>query len=263
MTSNVKLILYLSCIHIVIGIPLSDELHQYTISVVQHYHRQKPGLFKCVFYDLSAGTDDGWFGKLLSSPQLSNVPKHVLDENYHLSLGESCLRQPDLMLVHVGDRDLSPSKCPNVVNYFFTVLHTNSPLVILVNTKNISVKSIVNLLSIRQFDKAVYIGTKEKLFFQMGLFGNLERVMLQFPHPKDLIRSNIRNSHGRPIGYTYVYEPWPLAFDWIHQTAQYLNTNLTRYLEICTAVTPSVQCLQRLAKASYIDIVMDKRESTE
>lgn len=186
MTSNVKLILYLSCIHIVIGIPLSDELHQYTISVVQHYHRQKPGLFKCVFYDLSAGTDDGWFGKLLSSPQLSNVPKHVLDENYHLSLGESCLRQPDLMLVHVGDRDLSPSKCPNVVNYFFTVLHTNSPLVILVNTKNISVKSIVNLLSIRQFDKAVYIGTKEKLFFSNGTFWEPRKSDVTVSTPKGL-----------------------------------------------------------------------------
>ncbi|KXJ68916.1 hypothetical protein RP20_CCG001086 [Aedes albopictus] len=260
MYGNVKLIaLFSYCIKFVMGVSsLSDELHQYTISLVQHYYQQKSSWFKCVFYDVSAGTDDGWFGNLLSSPQLENVTKFVLDQYYYLGAFKA-----DLTVVYVGDRDLSPSKCPFLVQDFFATLHTNSPLLVLLNTLSYKVfQSIGYMLTAHQFDKVTYVGTREKIIVQMGLFGIPMQIMVKFPHPKDLIRSNIRDSHGRPIIFTCIAHPWKPAQDWIYETAFFLNTSLMLGEQVCTTATPPDKCLISLFSSGNIDIAIDQRDAS-
>ncbi|KXJ68521.1 hypothetical protein RP20_CCG002878 [Aedes albopictus] len=265
MYGKVKLIaLFSYCIKLATGAYLSDELHQYTISVIQHYYQQKPSWFKCVFYDVSAGTDNGLYRNLLSSPQLENVTKFVFDQNYDLgAFNDSLLFKADLTIVYVGDRDLSPSKCPFLVHDFFATSHTNSPLLVLLNTLSFKVfQSIGYMLTAHQFDKVTYVGTREKIIVQMGLFGIPMQIMVKYPHPKDLIRSNIRDSHGRPIRYTYIAHPWEPAQTWINETAIFLNTCVVFEPQVCTSATSPDRCLMNLFLTNHIDITIDHRDAS-
>ncbi|KXJ68917.1 hypothetical protein RP20_CCG001087 [Aedes albopictus] len=246
----------LSCNYLVSGVLLPAELLQYTISVVQYYQQQKPGQFKCMLYDLSAGTDNGWIAQLLSSPQLDSVAKYVFDENVNIGHTGSYLYKQDLTVVYVGDRDLCRFQCLFIVREFFSFLDSNSPLMVLLDTENFRVYgSIGSLLAILEFEKVTYIGTKFKKVIQMGLFGTRARTMVHFPHPKDLIRSNIRNSNRRPIRYSHIIQPWVPAIFWLKETASYLNTSTIYYSDICNTAEPTPVCIQTLL--AYIDISLD------
>nr|NP_001345275.1 ionotropic receptor 144 precursor [Aedes aegypti] len=264
MQYNIKLILLLSSFtHVSTELWLQQQLLQYTVSVIQHYARQKPGWFECIFYDISAGTDYGWFNALLSSPHLDNVARYVIDENFRIDYGIIPLK-PSLTVVYVGDRELHPSASPLLVQLFFAFLDANCRLIVLLNTENFKVyQGIGSLLAYAQFDKITFVGTRIMRTIQMGLFGMAGRVTAWFPHPKDLIRSSIRNAHARQIGFTHFIQPWYPAQVWLLQTADYLNSSLKYYPNVCAGVKSQPECVERLFKAGHIDIALEHRDASE
>lgn len=185
----------------------------------------------------------------------------TIGENFTI-IGNFPLK-PDLTIVYVGERVLIPSNCPAAVKHFFATLHINSPLLILLNIGNNRVyQGIGSLMSYLEFDKVVYLGTEFKWIFQMGLFGIPAWGMADYPHPKELIRSNIRNSHGRPIGYTWWFDTWYPAKNWIIETAIYLNTSCQYHPGVCSKATQDY-CWLYLVSVSYIDIALDQRLARE
>nr|NP_001345273.1 ionotropic receptor 143 precursor [Aedes aegypti] len=240
-----------------------QDLPYYTASVIEYYAQRKVGRFECLFYDLSVGTDNGGFEKLVTQPKLNNIVKYIMNETVVASYDNFPIK-PSIAVVYTGDRDLRPPRCPVLVRHFFALLDGHTKVIVLVNMEIWNAyQSIAFMLTNLRFDKVIYIATTVNLFIQMGFNGKPDNILEGIPHPRDLIRSNMRNSYGRPIGFTYRFAPWYEAQVWVMETARYLNTSLMFYPGICKEIMPVNDCMDRLFKANHVDIALDQQAPQE
>lgn len=239
------------------GISLSQELLHYTVAVIQYHAQQHPGNFECVFYDISQGTDEGWFGILLSSPQLSNIAKYVIDDRFCISY-TNFTHKPPLTVVYLGDRNMHPSLWPFPVRNVFFMLDSHSKVLVLGNTENhLASIGFEVLLNDLQYDKVTFLGTKTKRVVQMGSNGRPLRTMRVFPEPKDLIVSSVRKLR-RPIGVSSNTDPMYSTLVWVVLTARFLNTGIQQYPSVCTGDLSGNECSHKMSNALHIDIMLDR-----
>nr|NP_001345630.1 ionotropic receptor 145 precursor [Aedes aegypti] len=243
------------------GLSLSQELLLYTTSVIQYYAQKHPGQFECVFYDVSAGTDNGWFGTLLASPALGNVAKYVIDDNFRISYS-NFTHKPPLTVIYVGERNMLPSMWTNAMKSVFYILDSNSELMVLVNVENLNASiGFEYMLEMLKFDKVTFVGTKSKRVLQMGFGGEPYKLMRTYPKPEDLIISNVRKLNERHIGITFNADVWHPVLTWVTETARFLKTRIRHYPTVCGGPHGVSDCVHQLSKALHIDIVLDRMAS--
>lgn len=248
------------------------EAYDYVLFTIEYLANVEPGVFSCVFYDLTPRHpfgDDSILGQLLRSPQLDHVLKLALNGSQPTDVQLGKLPDnPSLIVIDPGSNAfrLERSGILSSDDAVIGVFNPATKVLVLVDTSKPRVVGLLLevLRRVWRFNKVAFIDCTRMtvILSNVATYSPLNQLV----HPGHLFTLVQRRLAGRKITYysdrDYIYSTDQDAL-WVTEVARYLNTDVEHYQHGCSPGRSFVQCMSKQETLlGGIDIKIDATEWT-
>ncbi|KXJ81495.1 hypothetical protein RP20_CCG019491 [Aedes albopictus] len=205
------------------SIPLPSGVVNYSLFVIEYLASLQPGIFKCVFFDISTGGPlDQQFEEILTSPRLDHITKYTINASFTMSWDSPLPQWPSLVLINVRAVNIAPYR--KTLGKMADILNPHTRLMIMFDER--CFKSTFELTDLFfyqvDFTRTLIIETKSQSIVHTGFKGSFLD-LTDFIHPRYLFKNLLLDMEGRPFKYSSENGLTKVDQQWMDGTAQYLN----------------------------------------
>ncbi|XP_039446718.1 uncharacterized protein LOC120426074 [Culex pipiens pallens] len=234
----------------------STDAQDYVLRAIEYLVSVKPGVFSCVFYDVTQRSFDNDFNVILESPRLGNVVKYVINGTYHEGLAK-LEPEPSLLILHPGnDSDHFEANMKHVQDFLRLFKPTTKVLVLIDSYNEVLVGKIYFAIHTVKYTYSAYVERLGMLaYFCNGV--NCWR-WPRVPQPMYLFSYGRRWIQGRNISYIgeeYFCFAWNRR--WLNEVTRYLGTDSAELQHNCKGLgSKFYECLHNNTEVRY-DIIFN------
>lgn len=236
---------------------MNSELLFKTEDLILRVAEKQFGRFDCVFLNLNPelSFSEDWINGIILSPRLALLSRFILDPMYSGTF-TNIPYKPALLVVRTAGRVLQ-REMNEGIERIFSMFDCNTRALVLVDSStDRSLLNVQNLLTKLQYDKVIYLTSKERLAMRYNIFGKNYFTSNIDLETSQHFNSILRNSSGRPIKLAIV-SYWHLTAIWVMETSKFLQTQFHFY-QNCNVTTTVMGCIQQIQKVQNIDMSLDK-----